>query len=237
MAIPGLGGRMSAEQILGMTTEEFTKKMEAAVTKDDLKAFQSEQSSTLQSLKEALEALKPKPVETPNPQLQADADDPTTSMLADPTGFISRQTMGVQNTALAAKADVQEMRARQENPGAFQKYGKELMESAKSYSVQFRAQDGFWRQHIASFIGNKFMAGEIEQGSYPSLLGSSSVAASGAFGGESIDVNRGFTNDQVAYFKERGISVEKAAAYRDLMDRDKEPIDMGAYKKRIEHAA
>jgi hypothetical protein len=239
MAIPGLGGRMSAEQILGMSTEDFKKKMDGSASKDDVTGLQGkieEQASTLTALKDMLTKLTtPPPAADPN--TQADLDDPTTQLLADAPGFINRQTQGIQATALAAKADVQEMRARQKYAGAFAKYGEELMRTAAAFPVNSRAMDGFWDQHIAMFTGQKYLKGEMEGGNYPSLLGNSTISAQGSMGGDVTDPNRGFTPDQVAYFKDRGIKIAQAAAYRDLMIRDGEPIDIQKYKERIEHAA
>jgi len=230
---------MTAEQILGMSTDDFKAKMDGAASKDDVTALKSafeEQGSLLTGIKDALSKLTT-PAVVPDPQLQADADDPTTSMLADPGGFVNRQTMGIQATALAAKADVQEMRARQKYAGAFAKFGDELMRTAAAFPVNARAHDGFWDQHVASFTGQKFLKGEIEAGGYPSLLGGSTVQPAGSMGGDVNDPNRGFTPEQVAYFKERDIPLAKAAAYRDVMHKDGDPIDIATYKKRIENAA
>jgi hypothetical protein len=237
MAIPGLGRAMTAEQILGMSTDEFKQKIEGAVTKDDLKSLKDETASTLTSIRETLEALKPRQEVKSDPQIEADLNDPTTSMLADPQGFVQRQTQGTQALALQTRADILEMRARQANPGIFQKYGKELMEAAKAYNLASRCQENFWEFHMNSFLGSKVRTGELESGSYPSLLGGSTVQASGSMGGEVNDPNRGFTADQVAYFKERGIPLAKAAAYRDVMHKDGDPIDIATYKKRVENAA
>ncbi len=240
MPIPGLGGRgLTAEQILGMSTDEFKTKMDGAASKTDVTSLQSkvEETNTALSQIQASLAKLTAPREVPNPQTELDLNDPTTAMLTDPGGFINRQTMGMQATALSAKADVQEMRARQKYAGVFAKYGNELMETAKHFNVQARAMDGFWDQHIASFTGNKFLKGEMDSGSYPSLLGSSSVAASGSMGGEVNDPNFGFTPGQVQYFKDRGIPLEEAAGLRDLMHRDGEPIDIENYRKRVKKNA
>lgn len=239
MPIPGMGSRLTAEQILGMTTDEFKQKMEGAASKEDVTSLSQKAEETktaLDEIRASLAALtkKPDPVD---PAIVADADDPTTSLLADPAGFIRRQTQGSEAVALQTRADVLEMRARQANPGIFARYDKELREAAKSYNLASRCQENFWEFLMNSFLGGKVRSGDLEAGSYPSLLGGSTVAASGSQGGDPSDPNRGFSAGQVAYFKERGIPLAKAAAYRDLMVRDGEPIDIKAYKERIEHAA
>lgn len=236
MPIPGLGGRgMTAEQILGMSADDAKKKLEGAASKDDVTALSDKfeaQNTTLSAIQASLAALTTKPP-IPDPAAELDLNDPTTAMLSDPGGFINRQTMGMQATALSAKADVQEMRARQKYAGAFAKYGAELMETAKHFNVQARAMDGFWDQHIASFTGNKYLKGELEGGGYPSLLGNSTIQPQGSMGGDVNDPNRGFTPDQVAYFKDRGIPLDEAAALHKLMHVDGEPIDMQKWKDRV----
>ncbi len=240
MALPGMGQRLTAEQILGMSTDEFKSKMEGTAAKkdvSDLSAKVDETKSTLDEIKASLASLTKKPDQVPDPQLQADADDPTTSLLADPSGFVQRTTQGTQALALQTRADILEMRARQANPGIFAKYGKDLQEAAKAYNIASRCGDTFWEFLINMFLGGKVRSGDAEAGNFPSLLGSSTVPGQASMGGDVNDPNRGFTRDQVEYFKERGIPLPQAAAYRDLMHKDGEPIDIAAYKKRIEHAA
>ncbi len=239
MPIPGLGGRMTAEQILGMSTDEFKAKMEGAASKQDLDALRTstEQANTaLADIQASLKALTTKPP-VPDPAIIADADDPTTSLLTDPNGFVRRATQGTQATAMQARADVLEMRARNANPGIFGKYGKELMEAAKGYNLEGRCQEGFWDFLMNSFLGSKVRTGDIDAGTYPSLLGSSSVAGDGTMGRDAVDANRGFTDNQVAYFKERGIPLDEAKRMQDLMQRDGEPVDIDNYKKRVKSAA
>jgi hypothetical protein len=139
---------------------------------------------------------------------------------------------------LQAAADVQEMRARQANPSIFQKYGQQISESAGKFPLQQRAQSSFWDWHLRTYLGDKLMKGEIESGSYPSLMGGSSFAPSAT--GETADPNKGFDPQVAARLKERGIPLDKAAAINDLMSKNGEPIDIQRYQeavKKVNHAA
>jgi len=241
MPLPGMGGRLTAEQILGMSTDDFKKKMEGAASKDDVTSLQTkldETGSALSAIQASLAKLTtPPPV--PDPVATGDQDDPTTALLTDPAGFVRRAGANTEAVALQARADVLEMRARNENAGIFGKYGKEIAEAAKTYNLQSRCQEGFWNFLINSFLGGKMRSGDIDAGSYPSLLGSSTVAGDGTMARDTVDPNHGFTADQAAFFKEQGVPLAEAAQIQKLMAVDQEPIDMQRWKERVrrEHAA
>lgn len=233
MALPGMGQRLSAEQIA---------KIESAATKEDVtqlsadlkKQVEEQGASLLSKLQESLAALKPPaPAPVPDPIAEADAADPNLSLLSDPVGFINRTTQGTQAVALQARADVEEMRARQQYPGVFQRFGKELLDTAARFNLNARAMQGFWQQHIQSFTGEKVLKGEFDAGSYPSLLGNSVVPGVSTMGSEQKDPNFGFTPDQAKYFRDRypDKSLGEFAAIRDMMHRDEEPIDIAKYKQ------
>lgn len=228
-------GTVSAKEILGMEPDELKSKLEAAVTKDDLTATTTkleEQGNALNEIRSMLAKLTT-PTPEPDPNVKLDADDPTTQVLTDPQGFINRQTAGIAATAAQAKADVLEIRARQKHAGAFQKYEKDIMDSANNFPVTARAHENFWDNHIAMVLGQKVVRGELESGSYPSLVGSSSFAPSS--GHSDSDPNKGFNPDMAAFFKERGIPLEKAEKIKKLMVDNGEPINMDNYKKEVAH--
>jgi len=231
MAWPGNRGQLSAKEILGMEPDELKTKLDSAVTRDDLASTTAkleEQGSALSEIRSMLASLTAKPAPEPDPNIKLDADDPTTQVLTDPAGFVQRQTANIGETALQARADVLEMRARQEYPGAFAKYGEALMQAANNFPVSARAQASFWSAHIRMVVGDKFIKGEIESGSYPSLVGSSSFAPNSP--GSDNDPNKGFTPDMAAFFKERNVPLEQAAKIKKLMSENGEPISIENYK-------
>ena len=230
------GKQLSAEDILGMKPEDLKTKLESAATKADLEEFkakQTEQTNSLTAIQAALAKLTTPPPPDPDPNIKADVDDPTTQILTDPAGYINRQTAEVANTALQARADVLEMRARSAYSGAFAKYGQELTESAARFSLAQRAQDGFWDYHVRTFTGDKFLKGDLQQGSYPSMIGSSSFAPSN--GVSDNDPNKGFIPDQVEFFKDHKVPLDKAAALKKMLDGG-EPISLDTYKRMVGHA-
>src|SRR5262249_9613022 len=153
---------------------------------DQVAAF----SSGLAELKESLKALTTPP--PPDPVADPTADEITTSLLLDPKKFVSEETKGLQAAQIQTQAQLQEMRARQ-NPkfsGVFSKYGDELVAAAEKMPLAQRAQPGFWDWHTRTFIGDKMITGKIDQGSYPSLIGSSTIGV--GEGGKESDPNKGF---------------------------------------------
>src|SRR6516162_5186236 len=118
---------VSAKDILGMEAEELKTKLDSAASKDDVKAATDAVEGlkgTIGELQAALAKLTT-PTPQPDPNIQADVNDPTTQILTDPAAYIGRQTAGMGQVALKAAADVNEMRARQKYAGAFQQYGAE----------------------------------------------------------------------------------------------------------------
>ena len=232
--------QLTAEEILGMKPEDLKNRLDTAASKEDLKAITDSQAAlqgTLSQLQASLNKLTTPP-EVPDPTTVADQNDPTTQLLVDPNGYINRQTAGTQQVALETKAGLNEMRARQNNPGIFQKYSDQIMTSANRFPLAQRAQEGFWDFHLRTYLGDKLMKGELEQGSYPSLMGGSSFAPNST--SEADDPNRGFDPQVAAYLKERGIPLEKAAAITQIMVKNGDPIDIQRYtdaKKAIANAA
>jgi hypothetical protein len=223
-------GQVSAKEILGMEPDELKSKLESSATKEDLTKLNTEfesQKGTLSEIQAMLKKLTAPEPPAPDPNVKLDADDPTTQILTDPAGFINRQTAGTQQVAAQARADVLEMRARQKYAGIFQKYGDDVMEKAQQFSLAQRAQDGFWDFHIRTFTGEKFLRGEVEPGSYPSLVGSSSFAPNSS--GDVDDPNKGFSPDMAAFFKERNVPLDRAAKIQKLMEGG-EQIDLKNYK-------
>jgi len=223
-------GQVTAKEILGMEADELKTKLDSAASKDDLKTINTaveESKSTLAAIQAQLAKLTAPEPPPPDPNIKLDADDPTTQILTDPAGYISRQTAGTQQVAAQARADVLEMRARSKYPGVFAKYGEDLMTRAQNFSLAQRAQEGFWDFHIRSYTGEKVLSGEVDSGSYPSLVGSGSFAPN--ISGEPNDPNKGFAPEMASFFKERGVPLEKAAAIQKLMNGG-EQIDLKNYK-------
>jgi hypothetical protein len=221
-------GTVSAEEILGMKPEDLRSRLDAAATKDDVTAAvtaaNEETKNTLAALQESIAKLSApaSPVRTTEEPL-----DPTTAILTDPNAYIREQTAGVNETALSARADVQEMRARQSYGGIFAKYGEDLMKTAANFSLEQRSKPGFWDFHIRSFMGDKYIKGDTE-GSYPSTLGAGSFT-SGITPPE--DANKGLDPQVAAFLKERGVPLDKAALLNKTMIKDGEPVNIDTYRK------
>ena len=230
MAWPGNKGSMSAKEILGMEPDELKTRLDSSATKEDVTAQNAkleEHGTALSEIRAMLAKLTSPPPPEPDPNISADLNDPTTQILTDPSGFINRQTQGTQAIALQARADVLEMRARSEYPGAFAKFGETLMQSAKNFPVSARAQENFWSSHIRMVMGDKLVKGELESGSYPSLMGSSSFSPNSQ---NDSDPNRGFSPDMAKFFKDRNIPLDKAEKIKRLMSDNGEGINMENYK-------
>ncbi len=230
-------GQVSAKDILGMETTEFQAKLDGAASKEDVTKLNSaveETKGTLAQIQESLAKLTSPPPPPPDPNVQLDANDPTTQLLTDPSGYINRQTAGTQQVAAQARADVLEMRARQKYAGVFAKFGDELTTKAQTYNLAQRCQDGFWDFHVQTVVGRKALEGGIEPDTYPSLIGTGSGAVNAS--GEQNDRNLGFSADEVSFYKERNVPLADAAKIRDLMHRDGETINLQNYKGKVGHA-
>jgi hypothetical protein len=212
-----------AKDIIGMEADELKAKLDGAATKEDLKAITDANTATtgtLNEIKAALAALKP--AEPATVVAPADtADDAAVRMLSDPTGFVDSRLKDVSAQSLDTRAALEEMRARTKFSSAFNLYGEELMKSAATFKPEQRANANFWDWHIRTVLGDKVIRGEIRAGSFPNLLGPSSGAPGSA---EDKDANQGFNPEMAAFFKTRGLPLEKAAKIRDLMVRDGETI-------------
>lgn len=217
----------SAEEILGMKPEDLKSKLESAATKDDLKALTDSNDALKGTLAQITESLKA--LTTPKPEVKPNLEDqvePAVALLSDPTKFVADQTKTLQAQTLETQAQLAEMRARQSNQwsNVFAQYGTEIVEKAsKSYNSATRANPGFWDFFLQQFVGEKFVKGEITPASYPSLLGTSSVAPNAD--GSSKDPNMGFNADMAAWFKERNVPLDKAAKIKTLMVDHGEPIN------------
>jgi hypothetical protein len=235
--VAGWGNKtLTAKEILGMEPEELKGKLDSAASKDDVKAATDAvdgMKSTLAQLQLSIAALTSPPPPPPDPSIQADQNDPTTQILTDPGGFVSRATAPTQNLALETAAGLYEMRAHNANPAIFQKYGQQIMDSIKNFKLADRANPGFWDWHLRTYLGDKLMKGEIEASSYPSLMGGSSFAPNS---GDPVDPNKGFDPEVAAYLTERKVPLEKAAAIQQIMVKNGDPIDIERYKKAT-HAA
>lgn len=245
MAWPGKSP--TAEELIGMKPEDLKAKLDGAATKDDLTKLTTDVSSSLTELKKTLEAIKTQPANGDGggdggDYGSGDGNDPpdsTIQIIADPDKFVDKKMKPLQDTVLSNQAMVLEMRARQ-NPtmqGAFQQYGNELVEAANKLPLQMRAQSNFWEYHIRTILGDKLMKGEIREGKFPSLIGSSSVVPNVT--GTAKDENRGFSKEQVEWFGERKIPLESARAILNMYD-DWEPITQVGYqnyKKQVANAA
>jgi hypothetical protein len=229
MAVFG-NNTVDPEKIIGMKPEELKSKLDSAVTKDDLKAVteQVTQFNTgLTELRESLKALTTP--RDPDPVVE-DPTDPTTAVLTDPKGFIRNETRGLQEQQIQTQAQLQEMRARQ-NPklaGVFSKYGDEMVAMAEKMPLAQRAQPGFWEWHARTFVGDKMITGKIDQGSYPSLIGSSTVSPN--TDGSTADPNKGFDPQVAEWFKNRHVPLDKASKIQQIMGRDGDPISLANYK-------
>ena len=221
--------KVEPKDILGMEQDEFKKKLDSAATKDDLTTLsQSVEGfkTGLDELKAALKALKPS---EPAPIIE-DPTDPTTRLLLDPQKEIREVTRPLAEDQMRTRAELQEMRARQ-NPklaGAFSKYGDEIMQMAEKMPLSQRAQPGFWEWHVRTFIGDKALSGKIDRDSYPSLIGSSTVGAS--LEGRENDPNQGFEPVVADWLKGRNIPLPQARKIQNIMGRDGDPITLQNYK-------
>ncbi len=230
------GKQLTAKEILGMEPTELQTKLDGAASKDDVSKLNTAveaQKDTLAAIQASLAKLTTPP-DVPDPQAALDQNDPTTQVLTDPAGFVNRQTAPIQQAALQAQANINEMRARQANPGVFQKYGDALMEALKRFPLAAQAQTGFWDSHIRMVLGDKFIKGEIEEGSYPSLIGGSSFGPNPT--GETKDPNMGINPEIAAWLKDRNVPIESAARLMQ-MQQDGSEINLANYKGvKIGHA-
>jgi hypothetical protein len=138
----------------------------------------------------------------------------------------------MRNASLKTQAQIQEMRARQDPRFAtvFSKWGKELAEAATKFPVNSQAQDNFWDFHIRAFLGDKIVKGEIREGNFPSLMGTSSVSPRAD--GSTTDPDHGMNPEVAAFLRTRGVPTEKAARINQLMHVDGEPITHANYFKK-----
>jgi len=224
--------QLTAEEILGMKPEELKAKLDSAASKDDVTATKTavdEVKGTLDAIKATLAALT-----TPKEPVLENKDedsDPAVRMLSDPKKFVSDETKDLKNASLETKAQLNEMRARQ-NPSlapAFREYGKEIMAMAEKISLEQRAHPGFWEWHIRTVVGDKFIKGEIKSG-YPSLLGTSSGVR--GENGEIDDPNFGFDPEMAQFFKSRNKNLKDMAFLRDRMAKDGDTLTQDAWKGR-----
>jgi hypothetical protein len=188
---------------------ELETKLSSSVPKEEfesLKAKNEELSNTLAGLQTQLTKLnrftEPEPA----------TDDPTTDMITDPRGFISRETANDRGMMYQTRADLQEMRARQKHAAVFKAYEKDLMAMTVGFSVQDRSNPNFWDIHVERVLGNKMLKGEIKVGSYPSLMGAGAGSSS-----ENTESNLGLEAFEVEYAHKRGIPLEKAAKMKSII--------------------
>lgn len=207
--------KIEPEKIIGMKPEELKARLDSSVTKDDLTAATKdigEMKSGLEAIKEALAKLTA-PKETP----VIEPGDPTTEVLTDPAGFINKHTKPIVDANTETRAQVQEMRARQ-NPkfsNIFVQFGDELVANASKFPASNRAQDGFWEWNIRTFLGDKYIKGDLQNADYPSLIGTSTVAPNPD--GSSNDPNKGFKPEMAQWLKDRNVPLDKAAKIQSLM--------------------
>jgi hypothetical protein len=224
--------QLTAEEILGMKPEDLKTKLDSAASKDDVentKKAVDEVKGTLEAIKTSLAALT-SPRE-PVIEKNDDDPDPAVRMLADPKKFVSDETKDLKNASLETKAQLNEMRARQ-NPTlapAFREYGKEIMGMAEKISLEQRAHPGFWEWHIRTVIGDKMIKGELRQG-YPSLLGTGGGPR--GEGTDTDDPNFGFDPEMAQFFKNRGKPLKDMAFLRDRIKTDGELLTQDIWKGR-----
>jgi hypothetical protein len=223
----------TAEELLGMKPEDLKSKLDSAASKDDVKAAvdaaNAETKSQLEQIQNSLKALTTPRTEPP---AKTEPDDPTVSILTDPTKFVSDATKDVREASLRTQAQIQEMRARQDSrfSNLFAKYGKELTEAASRFSIAQQAQDNFWEFHVRAFLGDKMVKGELREGNFPSLIGTSSVGP--RTDGSSSDPDHGLNPEVAAFLRGRGVPSDKAARIQQLMHVDGEPITHANYFKK-----
>jgi hypothetical protein len=228
MAIFRHGQEVNPEALIGMKPEDLKAKLEAAASKEDLKAATDAieaQKGTLASIQESLKALT-----TPKPAAAdpADQPDPAVAVLTDPAKFVSDATAPLTARQNQTQADLEEMKARARYSNHFSQFGEELMKVAKEkYTIAQRAQPNFWDFLMQNFVGAKVISGEIKPGNYPSLLGSS--AHGPRADGSNSDPNMGFSDDMASWLKGR-MPLEQARKIFDLTVRDGEPMTLANYK-------
>lgn len=220
-----------SEELLGMTKEELKAKLDSAVSKEDLEALKGEIgtqfSSAVDSLKAELAKLSTRP---PEPVADPDPEDPTTAVLTDPDRYIDKRTQPLVNAQLQSQAQIQEMRARQDPKYSriFAKYGPELVTLADKMDIRGRGTPGFWEWHIKTFLGDKYVKGDLQGESYPSLIGTSSIGPEA--GGDGEDPNKGLDPKIAEWLKQRGVPLDKAAKINQMMNRDGDTITLEKYK-------
>lgn len=220
-----------SEDLLGMTKEELKAKLESSVSKEDLDAVKNEIgqqfTSAVDTLRAELAKLNTRP---PDPVPDPDPEDPTTAVLTDPNGYIDRRTAPLMKAQLQSQAQIQEMRARQDPRFSriFAKYGPELVKYAENMDLKGRGTPGFWEWHIKTFLGDKYVKGDLQGESYPSLIGTSSVGPDD--GGDAGDPNKGMDPKVAAWLKERGVPLDKASKINQMMNTDGDPISLQNYK-------
>ena len=223
-------GQMKAEDILGMTPEEFKTKLNSAPSKADLDATNTSVGEVKTQLAQVLEALKGIRT-TPEPKIEEPVvTDPMVDILTDPDGTINKKLKPLQDAQAETQAQVMEMRARQ-NPqfaGVFSQYGDELVQLAAKAPAAQRANPSFWEWHIRAVLGDKYVKGELKTTSYPTLIGTSTSGVD-VSGGDSKDPNKGFKPEVANFLKDRNVPLDAAAKLQRLMD-DGEPITLANYK-------
>src|SRR5208282_587662 len=135
----------TAEEVIGMKSEDLKARLDSAASKDDITTLKTEIeqsfSNSLNTLREELRAARSEPITNVNP----DTSDPTTQVLVDPTGFVADQTKDLRKMSMETQAQVMEMRARHGSyANVFQQYGDDLVKKAYSFPVEQRAMSGFW---------------------------------------------------------------------------------------------
>src|SRR6476660_803894 len=212
-------GQMKAEDILGMTTEDFKKKLDGSVSKEDFTKQTTELEGVKSQLGQVLEALKGIKT-TPEPKIEEPVvTDPMVESLTDPEGFVNKKLKPVQDALAENQAQVMEMRARQ-NPqfaGVFAQYGDELVQLAAKAPAAQRANPSFWEWHIRTVLGDKFVKGELKTTSYPTLIGTSTTGVN-ANGDDPKDPNKGFKPEVANFLKDRNVPLDQAAKLQRLMD-------------------
>lgn len=220
------------EQILGMKPEELKQRLDSSATKDDITGIKdqvAEFSAGLNSLKESLAKLTaPKP---PVPEPDLTSDEKTARLLLDPSAAIRDETKDLREQQILTRAELAEMRARQ-NPklaGAFRQYGDELVAAAQRMPLESRAQNGFWEWHVRTFVGDKAINGKIGADSFPSLIGSSTIGVNSE--GKETDPNEGFTPDVADWLKGRNVPLQKARRISQIMEKNGDPLSLQNYKE------
>ena len=108
---------------------------------------------------------------------------------------------------------------------------KPLSKYVEKISLADKAKPGFWDWATSTFLGDMVKNGKIKPESFPSLMGSSSVAVN-ADGSRQDDPDNGFAPPVAAFFRERGLDLKKMKVINDTMARDGEPITLENYHAR-----